>query len=123
VPSFDLADYLRRTGFSLSRLATYLQVAPSYLEAVMAGEARLTARDQAKCRVLWRRLFRGKQLELPFAEPPGTFTLNHARAVARAKAVAPPKRRTPRRDATGAKRTSRKRVTRKPASATARAKN
>lgn len=84
---FDLADFLEKTGFSLRRLATYLQVAPGYLEAAKAGEARLTARDQAACRLLWRRLFKGKQLELPFAESLETFTRSHARSQARAKAA------------------------------------
>jgi hypothetical protein len=94
VPRFDLADFLARTGLSLRKLATYLQVAPAYLEAALAEEARLTARDQAACRLLWRRLFRGKQLELPFAESPNTFTRTHACATARARAVARAPRRT-----------------------------
>ena len=85
---FDLADFLEKTGFSLRRLATYLQVAPGYLEAARAGETRLTARDQAACRLLWRRLFQGKQLELPFAEPLETFTRSHAQSLARARAAA-----------------------------------
>ena len=85
---FDLAEFLDKTGFSLRRLATYLQVAPGYLEAARAGEARLTARDQAACRLLWRRLFQGKQLELPFAEPIETFTRSHAQSLARARATA-----------------------------------
>ena len=84
---FDLADFLSKTGFSLRKLATYLQVAPGYLEATLAGEARLTARDQAACRLLWRRLFKGKQLELPFAESLETFTRSHARSLARARAA------------------------------------
>jgi len=87
LPRFDLTDFLNRTGFSLRKLATYLQVAPGYLEAVLAGEAPLTARDRAACRLLWRRLFKGKQLELPFAEPLQTFTRNHARVMARARAA------------------------------------
>ncbi len=85
---FDLADFLDKTGFSLRRLATYLQVAPGYLEAARRGEARLTARDQAACRLLWRRLFQGKQLELPFAESLETFTRRHAQSLARARAGA-----------------------------------
>lgn len=84
---FNLAEFLESTGFSLRRLATYLQVAPGYLEAALAGEARLTARDQAACRLLWRRLFQGKQLELPFAEPSETFTRSHAQSLARARAT------------------------------------
>lgn len=84
---FDLADFLNKTGFSLRKLATYLQVAPGYLEAALAGEARLTARDEAACRLLWRRLFKGKQLDLPFAESLETFTRNHARSLARARAA------------------------------------
>lgn len=104
---FDLTDFLEKTGFSLRKLATYLQVAPGYLEAARAGEARLTARDQAACRLLWRRLFKGKQLELPFAEPLETFTRSHARTLARAQAAKsggtanarPSRRRPPRRAA------------------------
>jgi hypothetical protein len=87
VPRFDLADFLAKTGLNLRKLATYLQVAPAYLEAALAGEARLTARDQAACRLLWRRVFQGKQLQLPFAEPPKTFTRDHTRAMARARAM------------------------------------
>jgi len=85
---FDLADFLEKTGFSLRRLATYLQVAPGYLEAARTGEGRLTARDLAACRLLWRRLFQGKQLELPFAESLDTFTRSHAQSRARARAAA-----------------------------------
>ena len=85
---FELADFLEKTGFSVRRLATYLQVAPGYLEAVRTGEGRLTARDQAACRLLWRRLFQGKQLELPFAESLETFTRSHAQSLARAQAAA-----------------------------------
>ena len=84
---FDLANFLEKTGFSLRRLATYLQVAPAYLEAARNGEARLTVRDQAACRLLWRRLFQGKQLELPFAEPLETFTRSHAQTLARARTL------------------------------------
>jgi hypothetical protein len=87
VSRFDLVDFLEKTGFSLRKLATYLQVAPGYLEAARAGETRLTARDQAACRLLWRRLFKGRQLDLPFAEPLETFTRNHARTLARARAA------------------------------------
>ena len=85
---FDLAGFLEKTGFSLRRLATYLQVAPGYLEAARTGEGRLTARDQAACRLLWRRLFQGKQLELPFAESLEMFTRSHAQSLARARARA-----------------------------------
>jgi hypothetical protein len=88
VPRFDLTEFLAKTGFSLPRLASYLRVAPSYLEAVMAQQARLTVRDQAACRLLWRRLFRGKQMDLPFAEPIETFTRRHAQALARARGAA-----------------------------------
>ena len=88
VPRFDLTEFLAKTGFSLPRLASYLRVAPSYLEAVLARQARLTARDQAACRLLWRRLFRGKQMDLPFAEPIETFTRRHAQTLARARGAA-----------------------------------
>jgi hypothetical protein len=73
---------------SLTRLASYLRVAPSYLDAAVRGEGRLTGRDQAACRLLWRRLTKAKQLGLPFAEPPSTFTRTHGRQEARAKAKA-----------------------------------
>jgi hypothetical protein len=95
VPRFDLAEFLEKTGLSLRKLGTYLHVAPTYLAAVAAGKARLTARDQAACRLLWRRLFRARQLELPFTEPPTTFTRDHARVMARARAVKPAPRRKP----------------------------
>lgn len=85
MPRFDLVEFLAKTGFSLPRLASHLRVTPVYLEAVLAGEARLTVRDQAACRLLWRRLFRGKQMDLPFAEPIETFTRRHAQALARAR--------------------------------------
>jgi len=88
VARFDLAGFLAKTGFSVRRLATYLRVAPGYLEAARTGEGRLTARDQAACRLLWRRLFQGKQLELPFAESRATFTRHHAQSLARARAAA-----------------------------------
>jgi hypothetical protein len=107
VSRFDLADFLSKTGFSLRKLATYLQVAPGYLEAALAGEARLTARDQAACRLLWRRLFKGKQLDLPFAEPLETFTRIHTRSLARTRAAqsgAPPNARPSRRAPAIAKR-------------------
>jgi hypothetical protein len=102
VPRFDLTEFLAKTGFSLPRLASYLRVAPVYLEAVLAGHARLTARDQAACRLLWRRLFRGKQMDLPFAEPIETFTRRHAQTLARARSAttaespATPRGRSPR---------------------------
>jgi hypothetical protein len=105
VPRFDLTEFLAKTGFSLPRLASYLRVAPSYLEAVLARQARLTVRDQAACRLLWRRLFRGKQMDLPFAEPIETFTRRHAQALARARGAAAGGRasrtRPPRRAAKG----------------------
>ncbi len=113
---FDLAAYLARTGLRLTKLATYLQVTPTYLEAVAAGQARLTARDQAKCRLLWRRLFQGKQLELPFAESPGTFTRRHARAVARAGATPAKKRAGGAAQATKSSRTPRRREKPEPSS-------
>ena len=83
---FDFQEFLTKTGLSIPRLASYLQVAQTYLEAVAAGEARLTARDQEACRILRRRLFGGKQLELPFPDPPETFTHGHARRLARDRA-------------------------------------
>jgi hypothetical protein len=67
VPRFDLTEFLAKTGFSVPRLASYLRVAPVYLEAVLAGQARLTARDQTACRLLWRRLRENKWIA--FAEP------------------------------------------------------
>jgi hypothetical protein len=83
---FDFQEFLAKTGLSLPRLASYLQVAQTYLEAVAAGEARLTARDREACRLLWRRLFGGKQLELPFPDSPESFTRGHARRLARDRA-------------------------------------
>jgi hypothetical protein len=89
LPRFDLADFLAKTGISLARLASYLRVAPVYLEAALEGTDHFTARDQQACRLLWRRLFRAKQMDLPFAEPPETFSRSHARNRARATAAKP----------------------------------
>ncbi len=96
---FDLREFLARTGVSLSRLASYLRVAPSYLEAALDSTGRLTKRDEQACRLLVRRLFQAKQMDLPFAEPPRSFTNTHARDGARAaaKTGASPKRASPRR--------------------------
>ncbi len=93
MPRFEFQRFLSETGVSLPRLASYLRVAPSYLEAALHGEGRLTGRDQAACRLLWRRLTKAKQLGLPFAEPPSTFTRTHGRQQARAKAKAAAKKR------------------------------
>ena len=87
LPRFDLTEFLAKTGFSLVRLASYLRVAPTYLEAALKGTGHFTARDQQACRLLWRRLFRAKQMELPFAEPLETFSRSHARDRARATAA------------------------------------
>jgi hypothetical protein len=84
---FDFPGFLARTGLSIRRLATYLQVAESYLEAAAAGSARLTLRDQQACRILQRRLFGGKQLELPLAIPPQALTRDYARQRKRERAV------------------------------------
>jgi hypothetical protein len=83
VARFDLREFLARTGVSLTRLASYLRVAPSYLESALDGSGRLTTRDQQACRLLLRRLFQAKQMDLPFAEPPQTFSKRHARDRAR----------------------------------------
>jgi hypothetical protein len=88
VARFDLREFLARTGVTLARLASYLRVAPSYLESALDGTGRLTARDQQACRLLVRRLFQAKQMDLPFAEPLRTFTRIHARDRARAAAKA-----------------------------------
>lgn len=85
---FDFERFLAETGVSLTKLASYLRVAPAYLETAVRGEGRLTTRDQSACRLLWRRLTKAKQLDLPFAEPPVTFTRTYARQRARAAAVA-----------------------------------
>jgi hypothetical protein len=85
---FDLQRFLAETGVSLSKLASYLRVAPTYLQAAAAGEGRLTVRDQEACRILWRRLTKAVQLPLPFAESPRTFTREHARQAARERALA-----------------------------------
>jgi len=88
VPGFELQRFLGDTGVSLTRLASYLRVAPSYLEAAAAGQGRLTRRDQDACRLLWRRLSQAVQLPLPFAEPVETFTREHAHRAARATSKA-----------------------------------
>ncbi len=85
---FDFQRFLAETGVSLGKLASYLRVAPTYLQAAAAGEGRLTTRDQEACRLLWRRLTRAVQLPLPFAESARTFTREHARQARRARAVA-----------------------------------
>jgi hypothetical protein len=86
VARFDFQEFLARTGLSLQRLASYLQVAQPYLEAAAAGQGRLTVRDQEACRQLWRRLFGGRQLELPFPEDPETLMRGYARRLARPRA-------------------------------------
>ncbi len=86
VPRFDLREFLARTGVSVARLASYLRVAPSYLESALNGTGRLTARDQQACRLLLRRLFQAKQMELPFAEPVRSFSKTAARERARSAA-------------------------------------
>jgi hypothetical protein len=98
---FDFQRFLAETGVSLARLASYLRVAPAYLEAAAGGQGKLTGRDQDACRLLWRRLTKAVQLPLPFAEPPQTFTRQHARLAARARALeAKPRRRAARPPAT-----------------------
>jgi len=88
MPRFDLQRFLGETGLTIARLASRLQVAQTYLEKVVRGEAKLTSRDQEACRTLWKRLTQAKQMELPFAESAETFTRGHARALARARALA-----------------------------------
>jgi len=83
---FNLQRFLDETGLGLHKLATYLQVAESYLAAAAAGTGRLTRRDETACRYLRRRLTRWKQLDLPFAESSETFSRDHARTAARARA-------------------------------------
>ena len=102
LPRLDLAEFLAKTGINLARLASHLRVAPAYLEAALEGASRLTTRDQQACRLLWRRLFRAKQMELPFAEPPETFSRTHARNRARAAEVKLPRAATARRSARSA---------------------
>ncbi|MBI4537756.1 MAG: hypothetical protein HY712_07340 [candidate division NC10 bacterium] len=87
----NLHRFLEETGISLRKLSMYLQVAESYLAAATAGTARLTRRDEAACRQLWRRLAKRKQLALPFEEPIETFSRDHARVLARARANYPAK--------------------------------
>ncbi len=82
---FNLQQFLDETGISLHRLATYLQVAESYLGAALVGTARLTRRDETACRLLRRRLTKWRQLDLPFAESINSFSREHARAQARAR--------------------------------------
>jgi len=86
MPRFNLERFLAETGLSIARLASYLQVAQTYLEKAAAGQADLTRRDREACRTLWRRLTQAVQIELPFAEPPSTFTREHARLLARSRA-------------------------------------
>lgn len=88
MPGFNLQRFLAETGLSIARLASYLQVARTYLEAAARGQTPLTRRDQEACRALWRRLVRVEQIELPFAEPAETFTREHALRLARARAAA-----------------------------------
>ena len=83
---FDFQEFLARTGLSLQRLASYLQVAQPYLEAAAAGQGRLTVRDQEACRQLWRRLFGGRQLELPFSQDPERLMRGYARRLASTRA-------------------------------------
>lgn len=83
MPRFDLQRFLAETGLSITRLASYLQVAQTYLRQVAAGKADLTRRDREACRTLLRRLTQAEQLELPFAEPASAFTRQHARLLAR----------------------------------------
>jgi hypothetical protein len=94
--ALNLQRFLEETGISLHRLATYLQVAESYLAAAAAGTDRLTRRDETACRYLRRRLTKWRQLDLPFAESLETFSRDHARSRARARAKtaakAPPRR-------------------------------
>jgi hypothetical protein len=85
---FDFQRFLAETGVSLTRLASHLRVAPSYLQAAAAGQGKLTGRDQEACRRLWRRLTKAVQLPLPFAESPHTFTRQHARQAARDRVLA-----------------------------------
>lgn len=101
---FDFPEFLARTGLSIRRLATYLQVAESYLEAAAAGASRLTSRDQQACRLLQRRLFGGKQLELPLAVPPQTLTRAYARQRKRERAVGAQKQAEGRRAAARSRR-------------------
>ena len=92
MPRFDLQRFLAETGLSIARLASYLQVAQTYLQEAAARKADLTRRDREACRTLWRRLTQAAQIELPFAEPPETFTREHARRVARSGAKSLPGR-------------------------------
>jgi hypothetical protein len=94
---FDFPRFLAETGVSLTKLASYLRVAPAYLQAAAAGQGKLTTRDQEACRLLRRRLIKAVQLDLPFAEPREVFTREHARRIARQRALAPAAR--PRRQA------------------------
>ncbi len=42
---FDFPRFLAETGVTLTKLASYLRVAPTYLQAAAAGEGKLTTRD------------------------------------------------------------------------------
>ncbi|HSB68593.1 MAG TPA: hypothetical protein VLH58_04905 [Candidatus Methylomirabilis sp.] len=111
MPRFNLQRFLGETGLSLARLASYLQVAQTYLREAAEGKVDLTRRDREACRTLWRRLTQAVQIELPFAEPPSTFTRGHARLVARSRA------KTPRGRPTGAAARSERRPATRAASA------
>jgi hypothetical protein len=93
MPRFDLQRFLAETGLSIAKLASHLQVAQTYLQKAAGGKADLTRRDREACRTLWRRLTQAAQIELPFAEPPETFTREHARRVARSGAKSLPGQR------------------------------
>ena len=65
MPRFNLQRFLAETGLSIARLASYLQVAQTYLQQAAAGKTDLTRRDREACRALWRRLTQATQIELP----------------------------------------------------------
>jgi hypothetical protein len=83
---FDLRRFLQRHDLTPRRLASALQVSEQYLQAALAGQGDLTARDRQACQTLARRLLAARaaeQLELPFAEPPHTFSREFAQSRAR----------------------------------------
>jgi hypothetical protein len=92
MPRFNLQRFIAETGLSIARLASYLQVAQTYLQQAAAGKTDLTRRDREACRALWRRLTQATQIELPFVESPSTFTREHARLLARSRARSIPVR-------------------------------
>jgi hypothetical protein len=93
VKPFDLNRFLGEHALTPAMLARHLRVSELYLMTVMTGQEALSERDRAACLALAtriaraRRALRAVQIELPFAEPPETFTREFARLHARDRAA------------------------------------